>query len=379
MEEALDSFREREIGGFLKRLLWFLAPFPLLAGPMLISLQLAGELVNCDDILAEQMSGRTLVALAYSDPSACVKAKTLASRKPILVTLGTSRVMQFRESFFRNPAKFYNAGGLVAGINDFRAFIEQVDTAGVETLVIGLDQYFFNENWDDLTASPKTYEDTYSTIGVLRNQKLLRDVWQQKFDYARFGRPGRIGLTATMYDEGFRGDGSYRYGRIIDHPHLAWDIDFADTDKRMRKGNKRFQYGSVVSLAALEELDSFLTICRAKGIHVVGILPPFAHEVWERILGQGDDYKYMRALPSALAPLFEARSFELFDFSDLATVGSGDAETIDGFHGSEVAYLRLTLKLAADSDVMARYVDAGRLERLLTNVHSPIEISPERP
>lgn len=379
MEESLASSSERQMRQFLKRLLWFVAPISLIALPMLISLKIAGELVNCDEVLAGQVSSGSLVALAYSDPTGCVKAKTLASRNPTVVVLGTSRVMQFRESFFRNPTVFYNAGGLVARVKDFRSFIEEVDITGVETLVIGLDQYFFNEDWDDLTKSPTTYEDTYSTIGVLRNQKLLRDLWQGKFEYARLGRRGRIGLTATMYDEGFREDGSYRYGRVIDHPHLAWDVDFENTYKRMRKGNKRFQYGSVVSVAALDELDSFLTICRAKGIHVVAILPPFAHEVWERILKQGDDYRYMRELYSELTPLFEASSFELFDFSDLASVGSGDAETIDGFHGSEVAYLRLTLKLASNSEVIARYVDASRLTRMLDTVHSPLEIAPERP
>jgi hypothetical protein len=301
------------------------------------------------------------------------------ARNPSVVALGSSRVMQFRESFFRDPARFYNAGGAVARVDDFNAFIEQVDTAGVELFVVGLDHYFFNESWDDMKASPETFENTFSTLGVLRKQKLVQDHWSGKIDPTRLGRPVRVGLTAMMYDEGFRADGSYRYGRIIGFSELAWDIDFQDTFKRMQAGNKRFQYAADVNEEALRELDSFLAVCQEKGIQVVGILPPFAHEVWSALLAQGEDYAYMRRLYSALKPIFDAHAFGLFDFSDIESVGSSDAETIDGFHGSEVAYLRLTLEMAARSDVLRPYVDSGSLERMLEGAHSGIEISSERP
>jgi hypothetical protein len=41
--------------------------------------------------------------------------------------------------------------------------------------------------------------------------------------------------------------------------------------------------------------------------------------------------------------------------------------------------LRLTLEMAARSDVLRPYVDSGSLERMLEGAHSGIEISSERP
>lgn len=378
MAQVVNEDPRQRMGDFIKRLIWFQVPLVLIVGPLWMSLALARELVSCDEIVADQRAHQSLVALAYSDPIRCLKARMLEARGPKVVALGSSRVMQFRESFFRDSEQFYNAGGAVERMRDFNAFLEQVDTRSVELFVIGLDHYFFNVNYDDMQKAPKTFENTYSTLGVLREQKLVRDYRQGKVDYGRLRRPGRVGLTAMMYDEGFRRDGSYRYGRIIDFPELAGDIDFHDTFERMRTGKKRFQYGAEVNPAALRELDLFLKTCRERGIEVVAILPPFAHRVWNALLAQGEDYAYMRQLDSELKPLFEAHSFELFDFSDIASLGSDDTEAIDGFHGSEVAYLRLTLSVAERSPVLRRYVDSDRLGSLLEGVQSGLEISSER-
>ena len=365
----------------LRRVSLFLAPLLLIAGPLLISLEMVGELVGCEEIVEEQLAHDSLVAMAYSNPARCLKAKMVDARKPTIVALGSSRVMQFREFFFMKPNGFYNAGGAVARIRDFNAFLEEVDTEDIELFVIALDQYYFNHDFDDLTKSPKSFQNRYSAMRVLRKQSLLENYWEGKIDLARLGRPARIGLTALMYDEGFRPDGSYRKGRLIEFPELAEDIAFHDTFDRIEAGDRRFQYGAEVNPAALIELDRFLNACQEKGIQVIAILPPYAHEVWNALMQHssdgeaGPDYAYMIDLPSTLQPLFDRYAFELFDFSDIARVGSPDEETLDGFHGSEVAYLRLTLKMAEMSHILDEYVDATRLQEMLDGIHSALEIS----
>ena len=369
------------LGALLRRVSLFLAPLLLLAGPVLISLEVVGELIGCEEIVEEQLAHDSLVAMAYSNPARCLKAKMVEARKPTIVALGSSRVMQFREFFFMKPKRFYNAGGAVARIRDFNAFLEEVDTEGIELFVIALDQYYFNHNFDDMTRSPKSFENRYSAMRVLRKQTLLQNYWEGKIDLARIGRPARIGLTALMYDEGFRPDGSYRSGRLIKFPELAEDIDFHDTYDRIEAGDRRFQYGAEVNPEAFDELDDFLSACQKRRIQVVAILPPYAHEVWGALMEHGEEeiadhrYAYMVDLPSTLQPLFDRYGFEFFDFSDIARVGSPDDETLDGFHGSEVAYLRLTLKMAETSRILGDYVDADQLEKMLNGIHSALEIS----
>ena len=50
-----------------------------------------------------------------------------------------------------------------------------------------------------------------------------------------------------------------------------------------------------------------------------------------------------------------------FNFTDLATTGGSDDETVDGFHGSEVAYARITYLMGKDK-TLANYVNNEKLE-----------------
>ena len=80
----------------------------------------------------------------------------------------------------------------------------------------------------------------------------------------------------------------------------------------------------------------------------------------------GDQYGYLRALPSYLAPLFNEYGFQLFDFSDLQSVGASDVETIDGFHASERATVRILLELQkADATLRPYVLDPAVLETKL--------------
>ena len=69
----------------------------------------------------------------------------------------------------------------------------------------------------------------------------------------------------------------------------------------------------------------------------------------------GENYEYIFKLDDALNPLFRKFDFDFYDFTDLASLGASDVETIDGFHGSEKAYLRLYIKIAERNEKLRRY------------------------
>jgi hypothetical protein len=165
----------------------------------------------------------------------------------------------------------------------------------------------------------------------------------------------RIGLNAVVNGNGFRNDGSYTWAQHIENRLTAADADrnFDNTLSRIAKGHRRFEYGEQVSARALAELRAFLEECRSRGIHVVAFLPPFANAVFRKMWSMHTEYGYLRELRPRLMPAFAATGFALHDFSDLASVGASDKETIDGFHASEKAYLRLFLRMC-DGDVILK-------------------------
>lgn len=72
--------------------------------------------------------------------------------------------------------------------------------------------------------------------------------------------------------------------------------------------------------------------------------PPFAPTVVAALRESGS-HSYLDALPARLRDLFENEKVPFFDLTTCEALGCSDAEFIDGFHGGETVYARLTLEM----------------------------------
>ena len=369
---------------FALKLAAFLLPFAaLFAAPMMV-LALGGELSSVAGVVTRQMRGTPLLyGEAYSNPVKRFKLLAIQRRRPDVLVLGSSRVMQFRADSFLDPSVVYNGGGSIATVWDFRHVLDRLDpTHPPKVLILGLDQWFFNPNWaerPDLGVHEFEAEDT--PLNVI--QRNWRAVYQElaagKISLGRLLAGGPcVGLNAMMQNNGFRNDGSYLYGRVIAEPDRPdhWDPGFQDTFVRIERGERRFEWSDRVDGPAVAELDRALDAAARKGIHVVGVLPPFAPSVLARLRASGR-YPYLAKLLPALRPAFEARGFEVVDLTDAGPLGVTDAEFIDGFHGSDKTYLRVTLRLSSVAPSLGRLVDRGELERRLRGA-TRFEVPPPR-
>jgi hypothetical protein len=355
---------------FLLKLTIFLLPFAAVLAVAAVVLGVSGEFVAIGRALdLQDRSSDVLFGLAYSDPTEHFKMQGVLKRGPAVLALGTSRVMQFRTECFRPGVSFYNAGNGVTRIRHLNIFLDKIP-AGREPAVIllGLDQCFFNINFDPLSAdnieSRLDHDRRPFDIFTSRWLDVYRDYFAGKFSLRDFIDPSRrkqLGLFAITTFNGFRPDGSYYWGRLISDPLNPknpgnLDFDFHNTLARIRNGHRRFEYGSEVSRGALTEVDRFLASARSRNIHIVGFLPPFAHRVYERMLSMGNRYDYLKQLPGALNGVFARHGFPLFDLSDLKWLGASDREAIDGYHGSEKAYHRALILMAEDDPYLKNYV-----------------------
>lgn len=359
---------------FARKCLWFCLPFgALLSLPVLIFLR-AGEFLSVDEVIDSQSAAEAMLyGQSYSDPAKPYKLRSARRREPELMALGSSRIMQLRAHFFREPREFYNAGGAVATAWDFRHFLSLLEPAARgELMLVALDPWSFNPRRTGSADAGKReflVEDTALNIIQRRWHTVYRDLWQRKIDLRRVivaGRGADVGLNAVQNARGFRADGSYSYGAAISAPDFAehWDPEFRDTLSRIATGSRRFEWSDEIAPAAVREVERFLAACSERGISVVGFLPPFAPSVWRALQASGH-YGYLARIEPALRPSFEAQRFPLFDFSDPAILDATDAEFIDGFHGSERTYARLLLRAAEGSPELERRLDRAGLARRL--------------
>lgn len=370
----------------LKLLLYF-SPFILIAFFVIPVLYISNELMPVDDVIKNQLSNNKayLYGLAYSNQDAYYKKELLIQSKPTVLALGTSRVMQFRSYFFAKDAKFTNAGGGIANIYQFIPFFENISSAvKPDIIIIGLDQYFFNDNWNDNNRfDPKSYKRSLNNIPTATSiitdssYALFKDILKRKVklkQLASFSGEQKVGMSAIMNSDGFRNDGSYRYGSRVTSPQKLDDYQFRDTFNRIKCGNNRFEYGSYVSKSAVNELDSILSYCKKKNIYVIGFLPPFAPSVVDRMKKEGVKYKYLWQINPIVTPIFERYKYKFFDFTDMTEFGSTDREFIDGFHGSDITYAKIFVSMSKSVSLLNKYSNLSQLEFLMSHPVNDIMI-----
>lgn len=363
---------------FLKFIAFFSPVILFLVVPGLV-LFLSGESYReIDDFVKKE--NRYLIGLVYGeDNSRYAKLVELEKKERFdIVALGSSRVLQFRDSMF--TSSFYNAGYTISSISDFLPFVKHYFTlkSMPEVFIVGLDQWMFNENWDDLSPQnpEKRWNHHYDTkISGKVFFEIWRDLLAGKYDlndiYQNYiGETNKVGLNAIVNENGFRQDGSRFYGsqirKLIKKDSSAADFKFEDTFTRIRNGNRRFQYGQKINNDALKVLDRFLQFCKEQQLHVVAFLPPFADEVNKKIAESGS-YTYIDSIYTKVNNLCKTYNYELWDLSSLKSYNSGDSEVLDGFHGSEVAYMRMLIYMIEKGSNLKDFTNLSQLKSDLQN------------
>lgn len=337
--------------------------------PAFILLQSGENFHDVDHVLNSKQP--LLIGYAYNSTNYnYIKWKSLQSN-PAFDTwaLGSSRVLQFRDQMFQS--RFYNAGFTIEGVGDFLPFLRSIDKIKYpKYLIIGLDHWMFNPAWAKLNEKKEVVpwkEDFHYFAEYITYKKVYTDLLDGKYSFGTVFKKDsilRVGLNAYRNDLGIRKDGSMDYGlqvrQLISKSPDLEDYRYNATFSRIRRGISRFQYGDTAYRNSFEALDNFLGYCKQNAIMVIGFLPPFADSVYNEMKHTGK-YRYIDEIFVNANPLFDKYGYELYDFSQMSTIGSGDDETIDGFHGGELAYLKLLLEMLDRNSALNNVCDSRKL------------------
>lgn len=347
-----------------------------------------GEFTDVNDVIKQQMTSphQVIYGLAYSDRNFYYKYQSVLARAPQILAVGKSRILQIRSNFFKNPSTFYNAGGGIVGLEDIRYVLQSLPSdKRPKFMIVALDQFFFNSNWEGETEF--SIKNNFNAFDIVSNEAItvLHDYRKHKFSlHDLISSPSGevfIGINAKANHNGFRKDGSSFYAKDIrdklEHPldPNNTDFQFKGTLGRIYKGTDPFQHGMAFSTKELAELNRLLAYCKQHDIYVVAFLPPYAHFIYKQLISRPDQYGYLNGLASKISPVFDKYGYSFYDFSDIASLGSSDLETLDGFHASEKAYLRLFLvMLKSDEHLREVAADEGYLKKRLATAPDPYTV-----
>ncbi len=325
----------------------------------------SGEFCDLDRIAQRMADGEALrfEQNYQGNTTALLKAKVAASYGAELLVVGTSRTMQFSSQMFPQAA-FYNAGGAVSTLGQVLPFLQTLPEDMLpNTLIVGLDQYFFNEDWVSGFGADNSFSPTVSNTdlwGAL--PQFLHHCGDGKVNFISLITAGKnvYGIPARVRGSGFVSDGSYRYGSQASDNQV--DLTFQDSMQRIAQGTNRFQPGQEVYPASIDTLTELLRWCQNHSIRFIGFLPPYAPGVLQAMDATGN-YSYMDAIFPNILEIIDNFDGECYDFTRMPN--TFDAEYIDGFHAGDQVYCQMILQMLQQGSSLAQYTDANTVGILL--------------
>lgn len=359
---------------FIKNIFLFFLPFLLFFSaliPFYFAAVDCGEFKDLqENIVAQRNNQNILIGLGYNEQTTYYKLVNANYYKAEVIALGTSRVMQFKKEFFKSS--FYNCGGAVAGnYTEYINFLKNL-TYKPHVVLLGLDQWVFNDAWNrsckDYKVFIKIEKEKRNKASMLK--EIVKDWRHKKWKFSDLKLyPDNVGFNGRIKEAGFLADGSYYYGDVYRNPQGQKDYLFKDTFDRIAQGKSRFEWGVHIDPDTLKQLETLLSYCSDNHIRVVGILPPFAPAVYEKIKSIGK-YGYLDEIEPACRQIFNKYGYKLFDYTDASYLQVTDSYFVDGFHGSEVAYGVIIRDISARSTFFTKHIDQNKLNELLYKPYS---------
>lgn len=351
--------------------LLFLCLFTL---PILINfiiLKNSGEYISIEEVFNEQSKDETILyGSALLDTYKDLKLYMITQKKPKIIALGSSRVLQFRQSFFSK--NFFNMGSMVSDINEalnVTDFILQHSRPKV--VIFGVDFWWFNEkvkklNYElqsnnKLTFSLNKYG--YEPAHLLLPFQWLKDKKISLEQYANlllFNTSDDVGITGKLRKTGFAGDGSYYYTHIVTNSAPQWqDKHFYQELERVRNSESYFEDCPYISKVHYSKFIELVDRYKKNDIKLILFLPPLAFSLNNEM--KKHNFNCIASLKKRLAK----DHIPIYDFTEAEKhIKTSNCEFVDGFHGGDVLYAKILKYLNSKENILTAYVNEKYIDTI---------------
>lgn len=366
----------------IKSVTLFILPYGFILLFAVMILFYSNEIFGVDKVISCQVSSResALFGLAYSDPVKYYKTQRAKDVKPDILVMGSSRVMQFRSQFFKDDYKFYNSGGAVNKIRLLRLVLNELPSNDLpELMIVGIDQWWFNEKMDDL----KTRQFDIDLKQPRNDLRIIMDSWRKVYFDIFKGKISltmleqnsevhKFGLSALMQNKGYRSDGSYYYGNFN---YQNSTVETMQNELRLLQNQQNWFFSCTsVNTNALDELELFVKKCKELNIQLLGFMPPYAPMIYKKMENQKEAYVHVFKLDGSIKAIFENEGYSFLNYTDPLSVNLSDKEFVDGVHASEKGYLKIFINMLERNEMIGKYADFSFLKNTLNASKENIEV-----
>jgi hypothetical protein len=343
----------------------------VLLSPLYIFLKNSYEHQSFDKIVASQRKINGIYGTALNQNTFKYKMELAKFVKPDILALGSSRVMKFREEFFKGS--FINTGGATNDLNEGRLFVnELLKHHKPKVVIFGVDFRWFNKNIPFTFKYPHhvntgdilTFNKLVSKpIDFLRSGKIRKDVFTSivKSNLHRSSNTiyKLMGLDSIINLAGYAPDGSRFDGMYLFNKKKSHDLKLSHTLNELHNGINTFTFGDESALAHTNILLEILETLKKNNIKVVFFLTPVSPLIAEEFDKNISNFGYITKLRKYLVTLGG------LDYHDSREFVSDDCEFLDGYHGGDVYYQRLLLDMLKHNKFLNSYLDVDKMNMLI--------------
>ena len=340
--------------------------------------QRTGSTISFDRIAERQHKDPALIALPFDLRYwAMYKFEAVALNKPEIVYISSSRAGEFRERMFR-PYSFYNLSFTAWSIDQAREILDRVSRTNAPRIaIIEFDYFMFTGSWPRTNADRSMHFDAearykfQSGLDALRSLRKRPDLLRDCNVRILQTTPGcetapfrYVEMQAIRAQEGFRGDGSYRYsvGRLESSKQNL-------TAQFLVQSMPGAPNIDPTQIAAVERLAR---LAHERGVTLIGIQLPLIKEGVDFLDHEASYHSYAgvwREFDSQqMRDKFRSFGITFFDLGR-ANFSDDKKNFIDAYHPSELGALRSLISLCDEPDFRSLLpaLDPAQLKRDLEN------------
>lgn len=268
---------------------------------------------------------------------------------PDVISLGSSRAMQFRTTYFNE--NFLNMGGIVNNIKKFEEVSNEMLSRHIpKTIFLTLDFWWFHED-----ARIKVYEKNVGIqqrwTGTLQSIFLpLMWFFEGKINITQYYKllnlkdNCHIGLTAIVRNEGFEHDGSYFYG---DRYIKSRGGQFQQEIDRIKSSKREFKHGTHIQKEVFSKFLEVVKKWQDYGVDLYIIIAPVSPQVESYM--KNYNYQFINKLYDNLLENFDKKY--VYNFHSATKIDSPNCEFIDGTHLGDIANIRMLKKIYQNNPI----------------------------
>ncbi len=293
----------------------------------------------------------------YFNVGAEYKKEGMSRKKPNILALGTSRIVQLSEDLFAEHVTFYNAGLDASTSREIDGMIRLLQSLSKEELpkiiVLGVDPWVLNPHYpaNQRTAKRKILDvvEAHPALNYFYGgYRFLSGRWQayeglirERHNWLSFlwakGTEG-IGLNAKLTHAGFLVDGSFVYPQDIKIEPARTSTDWV---RWLHEDRYRFAPADELDESVLEKLKGLLGFCQEQDIKVVGVLMPFRNDFYDALINSSRHAKFFEKFRRVTCDTLKSFEDECFDLSSPYALNLHEDDFIDTNHLKREAFIRI--------------------------------------